>query len=267
MEDSSQAQHWNKFAQQWNKLSSPMRPCAEDVEIMRRKLGSDPGRTLLLGVTPELAGHSNNLIALDNNAAMISALWSGDEEGHHAVLGDWLDMPFESQYFDTVIGDGSTVLLSYSNQYEQMFRQIGRVIKPGGKVSIRFFLRPAKGETCEQVCNEALSGRIKRFHAFKWRLSMAVAAEGGSPDMNVSDTFAAFTRLLPDRNRLAEATGWAMEEIATIDLYHGSAARYSYPTLSELRQKIPPEFVEDSIECGTYELAECCPTMTFVYLP
>ena len=267
MEDSSQSQHWNKFAQQWNKLSSPMRPCAEDVEIMRRNLGSDPGRTLLLGVTPELAEHSKNLIALDNNAAMIEALWSDDKEGHHAVLGDWLDMPFEPQYFDTVIGDGSTVLLSYPTQYEQLFEQISRVIKPGGRVSIRFFLRPENGETCAIVCNEALSGRIKGFHAFKWRLSMAVAAEGGQPDINVADTFAAFDRLLPDRKQLAEATGWSMEEITTIDLYRGSEARYSYPALSELRQKIPPAFVEESIECGTYELAECCSTMTFLYLP
>ncbi len=228
---------------------------------MRRNLGRSTGRTLLLGVTPELASLPGELIALDNNAAMISALWLGERVGHHAVLGDWLDMPFESEYFDNIIGDGSTVLLSYPLHYHRLFEQLVRVIRPGGKVMIRFFLRPEKFETCADVCAEAMNGNINGFHAFKWRLSMAVAAEGGGPEISVSDTWRAFDRLLPDRDRLAEVTGWTMEDIETIDFYRDSGARYSYPTLSELRGTLPQQLRETGIEYGTYELAECCPTL------
>jgi SAM-dependent methyltransferase len=258
--DNPSLQYWQHFARQWQRLSSPMRPCAEDVAIMQRNL-SNTGLNLLLGVTPELTGLPCNLVALDNSAAMIGALWPGDSEARHVVLGDWLDMPFESQYFDNVIGDGSTVLLSYPDQYASLFEQVGRVIKPGGRVLIRFFLRPEQGETCAAVCAEAMAGRIRGFHAFKWRLSMALAAETDDPNIRVAETLTTFDRLLPDRSKLAEASGWSLEDIETIDFYSESGVAYSYPTLSELRRTLPPQFRELGIECGSYELATCCPTM------
>ena len=90
---------------------------------------------------------------------------------------------------------------------------------------------------------------------------MAVAAETGSPDIRVADTYAAFNRLLPDRRQLAAATGWPPDDIATIEFYRDSAARYSYPTLSQLRLTFPERLREIGLEMGSYELAECCPTL------
>lgn len=261
MQKPPQKNHWNDLARQWNKLASPLRPCREDVETIQQALEPGDGLCLLLGVTPEFTGLPARLVAIDNSAAMIGALWPGNQAGRNVVRGDWLDLPFAQNSFDTIIGDGSLTLLSYPLQYERLFAQLSRMLKPGGKILIRFFVSPEQGETCAEVCHEAISGRIGGFHAFKWRLSMAVAAESQSPNISVADTHAAFNRLLPDRKRLAEATGWSHEDIATIDLYRGSPARYSYPTLSQLRRVFPQCFKETGLTQGSYELAERCPIL------
>lgn len=261
MQKPPQENHWNDFASQWNRLASPLRPCREDVETIRQSLEPGGGLCLLLGVTPEFTRLPARLVAIDNSAAMIGALWPGNQAGRNVVQGDWLNLPFAENSFDTVIGDGSLTLLSYPLQYERLFAQLSQVLKPCGKILIRFFVSPEEGETCADVCHEALSGRIGGFHAFKWRLSMAVAAESQNSNINVADTHAAFTRLLPDRKRLAEAAGWSHEDIATIDLYRGSPARYSYPTLSQLRRVFPQRFKETGLMQGSYELAERCPIL------
>jgi SAM-dependent methyltransferase len=253
--------HWDGLASQWNRLSSPLRPCAEDVEIMQRALVPGAGLTLLLGVTPELASLPGPLVAIDNNAAMIGALWPRDHTAHRVIQGDWLTLPFAPHTFDAIIGDGSLTLLSYPAQYERLFGQLERVVKPGGKILIRLFVSPELSETCEHVCHEALNGKIGSFHAFKWRLSMAIAAASPEHNVSVAETHASFDRLLPDRHRLAAVTGWNLEDIATIDLYRGSSARYSYPTLAQVRQILPQGIKEIGLAQGSYELAERCPTL------
>ncbi|MDP2761009.1 MAG: class I SAM-dependent methyltransferase [Sideroxyarcus sp.] len=252
--------HWQTFASRWNRLGSPLRPCAEDVENFRQALGDAPGHCLLLGVTPELAKLAAHLTALDNSADMIGALWHGEQE---AVLGDWLAMPFENASFDSVIGDGCPVLLSWPLQYEQLFAQVGRVLKPGGKFLLRTFVGAETAESAEKVCQDARDGKMKSFHAFKWRLSMAIAAASPAYTFRIADTVAAFDRLLPDRQQLAAASGWRREDIETIDFYRGSTACYSYPPLSQVRKTIPLEFKECEPFYGTYELAERCPLLSF----
>lgn len=251
--------HWHTFAERWNRLASPLRPCAEDVENFRRGLGDAPGHCLLLGVTPELSELSAHLTALDNSADMIHALWS--QQSHPALLGDWLAMPFEPCSFDHVIGDGCPVLLAWPLQYQQLFAQVGRVLKPGGKLLLRAFVGAEQPESTERVCRDALAGRMKSFHAFKWRLSMAIAATASDYTFCIADTLATFDRLLPDRQQLAAASGWRIDEIETIDFYRGSTARYSYPPLSQLRKTIPFEFSETDTLYGNYELAERCPLL------
>jgi len=251
--------HWHTFAERWNRLGSPLRPCAEDVENFRRALGETPGECLLLGVTPELADLSAHLTALDNSTDMIHALWS--QQRHPALLGDWLAMPFESAAFDNVIGDGCPVLLAWPLQYQHLFAQVGRVLKPGGKLLLRAFVGAEQRESPQQVCSDARAGKMKSFHAFKWRLSMAIAATSADYTFCIADTLATFDRLLPDRQQLAAASGWRMDEIETIDFYRGSTARYSYPPLSQLRKTIPLEFSETETLYGHYELAERCPLL------
>lgn len=256
MPSSIPGKHWQDFAGRWNRLGSPLRPCAEDVQNFRVAMGDDPGRTLLLGVTPELAGIAPQLAAIDNSAAMIAALWPDKAT---AILGDWLDMPFVDSSLDTLIGDGCLVLLSHPAQHRQFFAQAARVLVPGGKMLLRVFINPEQGESPAAVCQDALNGGMKDFHAFKWRLSMAIAAGKKDWGVYVADTLATFDRLIPDRKRLAEITGWQQDDIDTIDFYRDSAARYSYPTLAHVRDTLPASLIETDMICGRYELAERCP--------
>jgi len=258
MPPSEPNKHWQNFAKQWNRLGSPLRPCAEDVENFRSAMGNTPGRCLLLGVTPELAGLTPDITAIDNSAAMIGTLWQDKNE---AILGDWLDMPFADRSFDTLIGDGCLVLLSQPGQHEQFFAQAHRVLAPGGKLLLRVFVGAEDGEDRERVCAEALNGKMQNFHAFKWRLSMAIASESPDFGVNVAETCATFNRLIPDRAALAAATGWTAEDIATIDFYRDSSARYCYAPLSEVRKAIPPSLRETCVIYGHYELAERCPIL------
>ncbi|MFA6119956.1 MAG: class I SAM-dependent methyltransferase [Sideroxydans sp.] len=250
--------HWQDFARKWNRLGSPLRPCPEDVENFRKAIGNDPGRCLLLGVTPELTDLDPSLIAIDNSTAMIAALWTGR---HTAIQGDWLDLPFPEDSFDTLIGDGCLTLLSHPAQYAQFFEQLGRVVAPGGKVVLRLFVSAARKESAEAVCREALNGKMKSFHAFKWRLSMAIASEYRDHTFRVAETLATFDRLIPDRTKLASATRWHMDDIETIDFYRDSTALYSYPTLDHVRQTIHPSLKETDLIVGRYELADRCPIL------
>lgn len=258
MPSSTENKHWQDFAIKWQRLGSPLRPCVEDVENFRHAIGGDPGRCLLLGVTPELAELASDITAIDNSAAMIAALWTGK---HAAIQGDWLHLPFPEDLFDTLVGDGCLTLLSHPKQYVQFFEQLSRVVSPGGRVILRLFVSAAQKESAESVCQEALNGKMKSFHAFKWRLSMAIASESANCNFRVAETLATFDRLIPDRARLASATGWNMEDITTIDFYRGSEAVYSYPTLAQVRQAIPPSLMESGLVYGHYELAERCPIL------
>ena len=237
-----------------------MRPCAEDVENFRQAIGRDPGRCLLLGVTPELATIAPDLTAIDNSSDMIGALWHGKRE---AILGDWLDLPFADGSFDTLVGDGCLALLSHPDQHGRFFEQLSRVIAPNGKIVIRVFVGAEQKESPAQVCQDALAGKMKGFHAFKWRLSMALASESADYNFRVAETLATFDRLIPDRARLASVTGWRMDDIETIDFYRDSEAVYSYPTLAQVRQTIPPTLLESDLIYGHYELAERCPILVF----
>jgi SAM-dependent methyltransferase len=250
--------HWQTFASRWNRLASPMRPNDEDVANFKRTLDDRSGSALLLGVTPELIKLPVNWVALDNSADMIQALWP---EHMKSILGDWLDMPFDDASFDNIFGDGCPVLLEFPLQHKRFFAESARVLKPGGRLALRVFVGPEQGEIPEHVCAAAMAGNIRSFHAFKWRLSMAIASSSRDFTFPVAETLRTFDSLLPDRKRLIDTTGWRMEDIDTIDFYRGSTARYSYPPLSRLRETFPPELLEVEVMYGSYELAEHCPLL------
>ena len=55
------------------------------------------------------------------------------------------------------------------------------------------------------------AGEIRSFHAFKWRLAMAIVAEAADPNIRVETIRDVFIREFPDRAMLAETTGWRAE--------------------------------------------------------
>lgn len=249
--------HWDKHAGQWQRIGSPLRPCPEDVALLSQAVAGAGPEGLLLGVTPELAA-IGTITALDHNPAMIGTLAVG-----HTVHGEWLDMPFPDARFDFALGDGSPNMLAYPHGYTALFQQLARVLKPGARVAFRLFAAPEEGESLATLQAEAMAGRIGSFHAFKWRLAMALVRAAGDANIAVARIHAAFQQHFPDRAALAQATGWAPESIQTIDVYAGSDVVYNFPTLSQMRAVSAPYLRECGVAYGSYELAERCPVLSY----
>jgi len=73
-----------------------------------------------------------------------------------------------------------------------------------------------------------------------------------------------FNEMFQDRDELAQRTGWSRQEIDTIDVYEGSKVVYSFPNRSEVRDALPPGIRDLEFQaCGDYDLAHCCPILTF----
>lgn len=89
-------EQWEMMLKQFDQWGSPLRPCADDVEMFKKELRKGD-RVLLLGMTPELIDLAD--LAVDNNPHAVKL------GGSKAVLADWGDLPFEGE-FDAVIGDG-----------------------------------------------------------------------------------------------------------------------------------------------------------------
>lgn len=254
--------HWAKFHSLWAQYTPPLRPNHEVTNAVRSAIAGHDESVLLLGVTPELADAGRHVTGLDNNEMMIAAVWPGDSARRRAVKGDWLAMPFPADTFSAAIGDGSLSAFAWPDGHRRIFAELARVLQPGGRLAIRLFKQPDRGEPLASVVASTWAGEIRNFHAFKWRLAMALVAASNTPNLPVQTILATFEREFPDRRKLAAATGWPMAQIDTIDVYRGSGEVYSFMTLEQIRQTMPPAFTNLRLQdTGSYELAERCPLL------
>ena len=214
---------WAQISKRIHEWTSPLRPSLEDVEMYKAQI--EPGsKTLLLGVTLELLPLAT--IAVDHNPKVIEV------HGAHAVLGDWNELPFGSE-FDAAIGDGC--LNVFQGSPELFFRQARRVLKKGGRLILRTFISPEKKEDLADVLREKEG---MGFHAFKWKVAHAIA----DPYVRVKDLY----RVLKP-----------VYDHPTLEIYRDSDLVYYFPKLSDL----PPW---DQIQFGSsYELADRCPVISW----
>jgi SAM-dependent methyltransferase len=216
---------WLKFAERLGEWTSPLRPAPEDVEMYKNQLMAED-KTLLLGVTPELQHLAS--IAVDNNPQVVRI------HRTRAVLGDWGNLPFASE-FDAAIGDGC--LTVFQGTPELFFQQTKKALKPNGRLILRLFISPEFREDVQSILKEKEG---MGFHAFKWRVAHALA----NPYVPVRELYEIIRPI------------W---DHPTLDVYHNSDLVYYFPKLSEL-----PAW--DHIQFGTsYELAERCPVITWKF--
>jgi len=229
--------------------------------------GGANANLLLLGVTPEIVQLAwpgqVRLLALDRSDEMISWVWRPNPGISSAVQrARWQEMPVEHRSMEVVVGDGSLNVLERMEDYPEVLSEVARVLKPGGLLVVRCFVRPDERESLENIMTAALAGEIESFHALKWRIAMASSDEGNF-NVDLRDVFASLNHLFPDRDVLAKRTGWLRESVETIDAFDGVASLLTFPTLSALFKACAPYFEPVKIERGHYELAECCPTIAF----
>ena len=265
--------HWSKHAQQWQWIGSPLRPAAEDVGLLERALSdwhtANPlpsPQALLLGVTPEITlmhwPPGTRLTAVDHTEAMIREIWPGAPLGYTALCAEWTDAPLPPASQDIIVGDGSFSNLVNRDEYRAMVRAMRRVINPHGVFLMRFFIRPDAAETVDAVIADLSHGRIGNFHAFKWRLAMALH---GSLDEGVrlADIWNTWDAAVADPAQLAGRLRWPLPAVQTIDAYRGVQTRYTFPTLAEARAAMAEAFDEFACWFPGYELGERCPTLAF----
>jgi len=254
--------HWDRHARNWHYFGSPLRPAPEDVRWMEAALSRLPGapRALLLGVTPEYAALAwpagTRLLAVDINRAMIRHVWPKHAvpQGACVVCGEWTQLPLADASVDVVLGDGVT----FSHEVCGLEAEIRRVLKSAGRYLIRAFVRPKQQESLDRLHEDLHTGRIGSFHAYKWRLAMALHAsleEGVRP----ANIWRVWHERVPDPVALARQTGWLPEVIATIDAYRDAVAVYSFPTLDELKTMLQVHFEIVTLHFPGYELGERCP--------
>ena len=262
------APHWERYARDWDLLGTPLRPAAEDVAIYERAVaawqaGHARGpRALLLGVTPEIATmgwpRGTQLVAIDRSAAMIAWVWPARAREHGAaVRGDWLNLPLADASQDVVIGD-SPLHQRYPHEQRAALQSFHRVLSRDGLLVVRYFCAPDRAEDPKQVFDDLLAGRIGSFHAFKWRLAMALqrSAEEGVAWGAIWDAWHAWVR---DPEAMMRARRWPVAQLRTIDVYQGASARISFPTYAEAKALLAETFDPAQTIVPGYELGERCP--------
>jgi SAM-dependent methyltransferase len=231
----------------------------------------NPGRSLralLLGVTPELATlrwpEGTSLLAVDRSEGMIATVWpkQGTPEGASVACSDWRALPLDKATIDIVVGDGAVNALANSEAYAPFTRELHRVLAPGGLVHLRTFVAPTERESLDAIAADLDAGKIRSFHALKWRIAMALPtniARGTALD----EVWRAWRSMCPDEDALAALLACDRGTVDTIHTYRGSTATYTFPTHTELRAAFDGLFVERSIVTPSYELGERCPSIVF----
>jgi SAM-dependent methyltransferase len=254
--------HWQTYHRAWSQLTPPLRPHPSVVVAVKEEIKDRFGRTMLLGVTPELADVALDLVAVDRNLAMVTNIWPGNSAVRRAIVGDWRELSFSPNTFSLCVGDGSLNNLDHFTDLVKLFCELNRVMVPGGRLVCRLYLAPTPPETALALKDEAMSGSIGNFHALKIRLGMALAAREALPQVGVATILDAFNALFPDRDALVRATGWSRDQIDTIDFYRGSATSYILPTKDQILSVVPEVFSDIRlVSSGTYEMAEHCPLL------
>lgn len=253
--------YFSEYYRVWQQVAVPLRPNPDVVRAIQAEIGSERGRTLLLGVTPELANVSSDLVAVDRNLVMVQKVWPGNGGGRRAVVADWRNTNFVAGCFDQCVGDGALNIVRYADETVRVCAELRRLLKPGGKLICRLYA-PQPNDRVDNVAQAAAAGRIAGFHAFKLLLAMAIAAETGNPNVPVQSILDCFTALFPDRDDLVRRTGWERPQIDTIDFYRGTSAALAFATEAQWRAAIADVFPDMRfVRIETYELAERCPLL------
>jgi hypothetical protein len=259
---------WDDIAQNWNKWGPPLRPCDEDITLIRRALKiwqkedfarKNSADVLLLGVTPEIAtmkfSFSTMLTAVDESANMIRYVWPGDIPNQRtAILDNWLTMKIADQSQDVVLADGSFVFFN-PDEMKQLTSIVSKVLKPNGIFVVRQFISPDPKERISDVALDLSMGNITNFHIFKFRLAMALQ-ENLSQGVSQNDIYKSVISFLPyDRkNKLSETD--------SINFYKDKGAKLYFPTLNEFKAILRTSFSSIEVETPIYDFGSCCPTLT-----
>ena len=269
---SSGSDYWQSVGKEFRRVQSPLSPCEQDLELARHAMSLAPSdrseirRILVCGVTSALTRAcwpaAEQLIGTDSSYPMIRAHWAGDgRPGRLAIQADWRHFPLPDASVDFVLADGSLNCHPLL-ELPPILESIHRVLRPGGLLIARTFLRPDPHETVEEVFRAMREDAIGSFHVFKLRLMTAV--HGTDPaGLVLSDVHRRWISEGVDEEGLAKRTGWSIDDIRMLHLYEGIDSRFGYPCLAEFVAALEPWFEPIWRQAPDYELGERVPTHAF----
>jgi hypothetical protein len=140
------------IADVWERVTVPIRPSAEGLELYRRHMEQFPEkRVLVLGATPELVDMAVELGAetvasIERFPAVMEAMRqvaTHDWSSVKMVPGDWLeDRPEFHVAFNCIFCDGGLLFLNYPDQWEQLFMLVRRNLEPRGVFVAKMWSEP-----------------------------------------------------------------------------------------------------------------------------
>ena len=138
-------------ARERSKRIPPTSPDKAEQEIYEKYAKITKGNCLVLGATPELRD-----ISLENGFKTYSVDLSkkmmdmGDKCMKHknhpnetAIIGNWLDMKFDNDFFNIVMADASFCNLSTKEENEKLLEILKRITAPNGYLVLRNIFLPA----------------------------------------------------------------------------------------------------------------------------
>jgi len=268
--DQAARAYWESRARDW-RVSPPLTPAPEDIAWYEgkvadcaRALASGPLRAILLGVTPGIATMTwpsgTSLLAVDWARGMLRHVWprAGVPEHTDVVRADWRELPLASGSVDLVVGDGCYAALGSLAGARQLNREVRRILKPRGWYCVRAFCRSDTPPTAAALFEELESGSVDNLDLFRWRLAMAVHGESTE-----GVALGKVWRVWQDHVRevQSDARRWSADQRVNMARWEDVQARFSFPSLGELRALAEPGFDLVASESPSYESARHFPRL------
>jgi len=147
-----QKQSWSKIAKNWETYIPPGRPSKQDCilydEVIKKTIkGISNSKVLVLGATPEIRSflskysleQGTQVFLIDINKDMVEAmslLVDFPNNKETVVIKSWLDMDFEENFFDIVIGDLVVTNVALEDK-PRLLEKIEKILKPEGRFLTR----------------------------------------------------------------------------------------------------------------------------------
>lgn len=260
--------YWDRIALRW-RIAEPLAPGREDIEWFEHhatRYEEKPVRALLLGVTAGIATMrwpaATRLVAADWSTNMLKIVWpaGGAPAGTSVICADWRELPIPNDTLDLMLGDGCYTALGQIAEVKALNAEMHRTLKPGGRVLMRCFCRPATRLRIDDLFEQLFARRIRNLDLFRWLLAMALQGAAAT-GVAVRSIYEEWVQRVPDARALQARMGWTDDELANVERMASASMTYNFASLDELLQVAAPGFEVIEHDTPGYAWGEMFPRL------